>query len=196
VVVVCPVGSIRPLLVPVRWHVRAAGLPAAIRHCARCDRRSRFASTGLFRVNASGRKLDVWLVYRCVRCQLTWNRTVEERRTVADVGARLPRYERNDEALAREIACDVAGLARHGPVETGGVRVERDPLVTRPPLAISFAVDPGCLVRLDRLLAAELGVSRERMRAWAAQSRLIVEPVGATALRRPVADGMRVSIHR
>jgi hypothetical protein len=181
--------------VSVCWRVRAAGPPAAIRECPRCDQRGRFVSSGLFRMNASGRRLDVWLIYRCERCDFTWKRTVEERRSVAELGARFVLYERNDPVLARAVACDVAGLAREGvPVEAEEPRVERPTLGTPPGLSITFAVDPGCAVRLDRLLARELGVSRRALEEAAAAGVVAVDGDVANALRRSVRDGLRVRV--
>jgi hypothetical protein len=196
VAVVRPVRRVDcPGFVSVCWRVCAAGPPAALRDCPRCDRRARFVSSGLFRVNASGRRLDVWLIYRCKRCDFTWNRTVEERRSVPELGARLVRYERNDPALARTVACDVAGLARGGvPVEAEEAQVIRPPLGAAPGLAITFAVDPGCAMRLDRLLARELGVSRSALEEATVAGLVAVEGRGANALRRPVRDGLRVRV--
>jgi hypothetical protein len=196
VAVVRPVRPVDcPGFVSVCWSVRAAAPPAALRQCPRCDQRARFVSSGLFRVNASGRRIDVWLIYRCQRCDFTWNRTVEERRSVSELGTRLALYERNDPGLAREVACDVAGLAREGvPFEAAPPLVQRPTLAADPALAITFAVEPGCAMRLDRLLAQELGVSRGALEEGAATGLVVVERRGAQALRRPVRDGLRVRI--
>ena len=134
-------------------------------------------------MNASGHKLDVWLIYRCEGCDFTWNRAVEERRTVAALGERLVRYERNDSALARQIACDVTGLARAGvAVEWADARVEREAPGTHvgvgagAGLEIIFTVADGCVVRLDRVLARELGLSRSIRSRISADRRPAVPP--------------------
>jgi hypothetical protein len=194
--VVRPIGPVDcPGLVPVCWRLRAADPPAAIRDCPRCDQRVRFIASGLFRMNASGRRLDVWLIYRCQRCEFTWNRTVEERRVVSELGARLVLYERNDPTLARAVACDVAGLAREGvAVEAGEVRLERPAEDADLGLAITFVVEPGCAIRLDRLLARELGVSRGALEEAAGRGLLAIDPGGAKALSRRVRDGQHVRV--
>jgi len=46
------------------------------RHCSKCKKIRKFECSGKFRVNASGKRLDVWLIYRCVRCNTTWNREI------------------------------------------------------------------------------------------------------------------------
>ena len=39
-----------------------------IRRCGGCGKKMVFECAGKFRVNANGRRLDVWLIYRCQRC--------------------------------------------------------------------------------------------------------------------------------
>jgi hypothetical protein len=199
------VAVVRPLpaarFISLIWQVRAGSLPLAVRDCARCHRRSRFESSGLFRVNASGRRLDVWLVYRCERCQLTWNRTVEERRSVAELADRLDRYHTNDAALAAQIAGDVSGLARAGvAVEIADARLVSSPLPAPASLAdgtgleIIFQVEANCSLRLDRLLAGALRVSRRDLASWAKRAWLTAQGGSSRPLRAPVRDGLRVRL--
>lgn len=181
------------VFVPVTWHLRVAGAPAVLRDCPRCDVRRRFVSSGRFRVNASGRRLDVWLIHRCAACDFTWNRTVHARVTPAELGALLPRYERNDEALAHAIACDVGGLDVAAPAEAD-LAVDRPAITPGVALEVALRVAPGAVLRLDRLLARELGWSRSQLHSAAATSRVTIDPGGAAALRRPARDGARIRI--
>lgn len=36
-------------------------------------------NSGKFRVNANGKNVDVWLIYRCKKCKHSWNLTIYER---------------------------------------------------------------------------------------------------------------------
>ncbi|MCL2545054.1 MAG: DUF1062 domain-containing protein [Clostridia bacterium] len=54
----------------------AADAPSRSRHCSKCKKTSRFVCSGKFRVNANGKHLDVWLIYRCERCNTTWNQEI------------------------------------------------------------------------------------------------------------------------
>lgn len=47
-----------------RWIVTPQRLPAVIRRCPKCGQKTEFENSGRFRVNANGRLLDVWLIYR------------------------------------------------------------------------------------------------------------------------------------
>lgn len=38
-----------------------------------------FVNSGKFRVNANGKHLDVWLIYRCKKCKHSWNLSIYER---------------------------------------------------------------------------------------------------------------------
>ncbi len=51
-----------------------------IRNCSGCGKKSVFISTECFRVNANGRKVDVWLIYQCEKCKHTSNLSIYERR--------------------------------------------------------------------------------------------------------------------
>jgi hypothetical protein len=49
-------------------------------------------------------------------------------------------------------------------------------------------------LRVDRLLATELGLARERIRDLWRDGRLVVSPAGARVLRRPVRDRMCLAV--
>jgi hypothetical protein len=129
----------------------------------------------------------VWLVYRCVDCDFTWNLTVVERATPESIGAvRLAAYHRNDVAVAWSCAFDGA-LLRRGGVQlerTPPVRIEREMMPPAGPVGVRLELSHPVQIRLDRLLAQELGIPRSRVAA-------LVED-GTCALRRPVFDGQVV----
>jgi hypothetical protein len=54
-------------------------------------------SSQKIRLNANGRKLDAWLIYKCVMCDKTWNRPIFERVNVRDISpAVLEALQSND----------------------------------------------------------------------------------------------------
>jgi hypothetical protein len=169
------------------WRVVPARTPHVLRACPRCGPMP-FASSDRFRVNASGRRLDVWLVYRCTGCDHTWNLTVRERATPEAIGAALlEAYHRNDAAEAWRCAFDAGLLGRAGArLEAATpVRVERGPAPDGP-FAIRFELPWPVRVRLDRLLAAELGIPRAVVRARCT----------AGELDGPVREGAIVTVSR
>src|SRR5688572_22600264 len=138
----------------VTWTIHATELPRVLRHCRRCDASRAFVSSGKFRVNAQKRRLDVWLVHRCAGCDDTWNAALHERVLPEELGAVLDGYHENDAALARRAAFAVPGADR-----AVAFTVERPPLAAGP-LAIMLRLADPVTLRLDRLLARELGRPR------------------------------------
>ncbi len=61
-------------------------------------------------------------------------------------------------------------------------------------LEILFTAPTVVSVRTDRLLAAELGVSRSRLARLAETDRVILMPETRRSLQRPIKDGARIVI--
>lgn len=171
--------------------------PMPILTCARCDMRQAFASSGRFRLNANGKRLDAWLIYRCTVC----NQTVFERRARNTVDpALLDALQRNDAALARKTALDMTGIKRW---EFGGDHIG---LSVAKAVASTCKADVALLeitmrmpspvrsIRCDKVLALGLGVSRSAVGKLARGGRLAFEPGAVSALTRPVRDGQRVRL--
>ena len=97
--------------------------PTVIRHCRKCGTKSEYASTGSFRVNAQRKSLDVWLIYKCTKCNTTWNLTILSRVTPGAILPELLRgFHENDTDLAMTYATDKALLKRNG-AEPGQTRL-------------------------------------------------------------------------
>ena len=154
------------------------------------------------RVNANGKRIDAWLIYRCTACDGTWNRPVLERRPVGSIEPEiLSKLMANDAELVAQIASDAEDLRRHAPrlKETAEIRVTKSVLsgnMSRPrTLHIVLAVPQPVAPRLDRLLAEELSLSRNRIHALAKAWALTVAKANtARALRKPVREGTELTI--
>lgn len=183
----------------IQWTITPRVPPQPWLNCSRCRGPRRFRDSGKIRVNANGRRIDAWLIYRCTVCHSTWNRPIVERR---DVSALDPQYlsslQTNEPALVRRLAFDGTALQRW----TGRVQEFDDVLVTRTVLSQStrpLRLEIVCLVpepiglRIDRLLANELQVSRRCIQRLEKSARILAVPHGL-ALRQPVRDGMRLIV--
>ena len=113
----------------VRWTVATVVAPQPWLACSRCGSARPFVSSGKFRVNASGRTLDAWLVYKCSACAATWNRPVIERRKVRDIDPRmLEALQANDPGWERRVAFDVEDvLGREVEAAERAAGTTRDP---------------------------------------------------------------------
>jgi len=185
----------------IRWTIAPAIAPRPLINCNRCGGVRPYRCSDKFRVNANGKRIDAWLIYRCVACDNSWNFTILERRNRRDIEpALLAALESNEPALARRLAFDAAAL-RDRTVrieEFADVAIRKQILGGNPEGAAAFwlelRLDAATPLRLDRLLAAELGVSRSRLQGWEDKRRLTIEPDQAKALRKPVRDGMAVRV--
>ncbi len=177
----------------VRWRIAPATTPRVLLHCPRCERDRWFVSSGRFRVNAHKKRLDAWLIYGCGDCGRTWSFPVFERLHVRAVDpAVLDRLHGNCAVLAAERGSDLVVLSRHvRAVETV------EPLVTKEIVggaddASLLAIVISCSaqrLRLDRLLAAQLGRSRSCIARWEEEGVLT-----ATPAHRFVQDGHMVRL--
>lgn len=165
----------------IQWLVRPTGLPLLRRRCLRCPS-ERYRVPGKFRVNANHKLLDVWLLALCAGCEETIKLTVLERIPVRAIDPpTLTRFHENDIELAAEVLAD-PGLPRRA-----GVTLDWDGAWTIQKTAVGAAeaevVDISVLfaqripIRLTKLLAAGLDVSRAEV-------------------RRLIADGSLTSKHR
>src|SRR5262245_25452138 len=97
------------------WRVVPIEPPLVVKDCTKCSRRSRFSSSGKFRVNAQQRSLDVWLIYKCVTCESTWNCRIMRRVAPTSIEPELyARFLRNDSDAVRRYAFDLELLKRNG----------------------------------------------------------------------------------
>lgn len=160
-----------------------------------------FVSSRKFRVNANGRRIDAWLIYRCVRCDQTWNCPILERVPLTEIDpSHLRALSENGGRLAERHAFDVARLRRYADriEESDNVavaarllgRCDGEPRL----LVVSIAVPRPCRIRLDRLLAGGFGLSRAAVQRLHDAAVLIVSPPSRTALRQPVRDGQTVTV--
>jgi hypothetical protein len=186
-----------PNAIHVVWSVTPRFAPQPWRPCSRCGEARPFRCSGKFRLNANGKRLDVWLIHKCASCDQTWNRTVIERRAARDFEPTvLAALEANDPELVRRFAFDVVALRRaaHRVEEFPEVEVRKEMLGEVPTnaglLQITLVVPIAVPLRLDRLLAAELGLPRSHIAALLKTGRLRT----TVAPNRPVRHGAQIEI--
>jgi hypothetical protein len=155
----------------IEWRIVPRHTPLVLRRCPRCDGLRSYVSTDKFRVNAAGRKLDVWLIYRCRVCKHTWNSAILSRVTPESIDPELyQNFLSNDRETAWRYAFDY-DLLKKNEVEydpkikfdVQGPRVEAGSGEQPIELRITFAHP--IFLRLETLLANELGISRSRLEA-------------------------------
>ena len=173
-----------------------------VRHCATCRIARPFRSSGKVRLNANSQELDAWLIYRCSVCDRTWNRPLLDRRPVSQVSREdLDAMQHSDPnwVVLREF--DLAGL-RHSCddiLRSDVIAVKKAALKSAAELVHSDGITLEIVspvpidLRLDRLLAQELPLSRKRIMQLGRNGTLNVQPT-SSELRRAVGMGAVVSI--
>jgi hypothetical protein len=188
-------------LLRIHWAIAPKTPPRPLINCNRCGTVKAYCSSGKFRVNANGKRIDVWLIYRCIDCDNSWNFGIFERCNRRDIEpALLQVLESNDTALARRHAFDVVALrSRVGRLEEFPevvVHKQRlgDTREAATMLELQLGLEVPTSLRLDRLLAGELGISRSRLQTLEEKRLLILGRDGAKALRKPAREGMTIRI--
>jgi hypothetical protein len=178
-----------------------ADQPQIRRPCPRCKSRQIFDSSGKFRVNANGKMIDIWLIYRCAACDQTWNHAVYERRAVKSLSPQeLGAFMQNDAALAQRHAGDVERLRAAGAEVTAAADIAIERVVLQPAtmetaeVIISIAFTAPCYIRLDRVLAAGLCLQRPAVSHLVGQAMAGDQSLSAKALRRAALNGQVIRL--
>src|ERR1700733_9919270 len=143
------------------WVVRRTRLPLLSVRCVDCRSESSTTGAGRFRVNANGKRLDVWLLVRCVLCDRTSKLTVRERAPVPSFNpAELDGYHASDPELVASTLLDPAFARRnHFTLDwTGAWRLDSSPdrLDKEYPYRVEVVFEDPVPVRPERLIAQGL----------------------------------------
>jgi hypothetical protein len=186
-----------------RWRLIATGVPQVMRRCPRCNVRQAFEPSGKFRVNGSGRRLDVWLIYKCTVCDTTWNCTIFERVTPESLDPDLYQaFMDNDDATVRRYAFDLENLRRNRaelgpelPHVVEGEVPDIEALVSQWIVIEIVPVDP-VPFRVDHLVGARLGLSRRLLDRLVESGAATLNPGGSEMLRRRAKGPVTVRFER
>lgn len=86
------------------WEIKVKNTPNIKRKCNHCSC-NRFYCSDKFRMNSQKRNTDVWLIYRCVECDSTYNLTLLSRTKPELIKKNLfIKFSENNEATAWEYA--------------------------------------------------------------------------------------------
>ena len=97
------------------WTIIPDKTPLVIRNCSKCGRKKEFYSSDKFRLNGRHTKIDIWLIYKCTKCDTTWKLTIKKGIKPHDLTSQLfDRFTNNDKDLAWEYAFDRHLLKQNG----------------------------------------------------------------------------------
>ena len=185
----------------VRWTITPTTAPQPWIICSGCGGLRAFQSSDKIRLNANGRKLDAWLIYKCTTLRQDVEpddlRTPECSRH--RVRLALEALQSNDPDWIRAEAFNLEALRRASRRidEFADLDIRKE-LVRETPgwthLKIEFSISLPISARLDRVLASELQVSRSQLSAFHEARLLRTDPDRTGVLRRRIPNGLRVAI--
>ncbi|MEJ5018318.1 DUF1062 domain-containing protein [Ochrobactrum vermis] len=185
----------------VRWIITPKIAPQPWIACGGCSKLKAFQSSGKVRLNANGRKLDAWLIYKCLTCDKTWNRPIFERQNVREIDPKiLEALQSNDPQWIRREAFDIQALRRKSQrvdefSECEVVKGIAHGTANSKLIEIELQVALTASIRLDRLLATELQISRASLQALCDRRVIRIAPDENSILRRRVKTGVVISIN-
>lgn len=97
----------------VQWTITPRTAPQPWLACSGCGDLRAFQASGKIRLNANGRKLDAWLIYKCLICDKSWNRPIFERQNVRDISPSvMEALQSNDPQWIRAETFNLEALRR------------------------------------------------------------------------------------
>lgn len=183
----------------VRWTIVPQKAPQPWIMCGGCGSLSAFQPSGKIRLNANGRKLDAWLIYKCLTCGKTWNRPIFERQNVRGIDPPvLEALQSNDPQWIRTEMFNIEALRRKSQRidEFPEVSIDKEIVHEAPDwteLEIELIVPYPVGTRLDRLLASELPISRAQLQGLHDGGRLRASADRPDLLRRRIRTGTQVT---
>lgn len=153
------------------------------------------------RLNANGKRLDAWLIYKCTACDQTWNRPILDRHPVSRVSkANLEAMQQSAPDRVKAHEFDLAALRvhcsqiHHLPDVTiekrtsGHLSADWDEisLLLRPKRPVG--------VRLDRLLCEGWHLSRSHLQTLTIAGAVVVHPAAKNALKKPLRADVTIRV--
>lgn len=158
-----------------KWIITPTEAPKILRNCPKCGSVQKFVCSGNFRVNANGRNIDVWLIYKCEDCDCTWNMTVLSRVKPEQIEQALyTAFAKNDPETARRYAFDKSLLSKnHAVVDCSelGYTLEKQ-IIDDGNSAIELTCEYDIGLRLDKVVSEGLSISRTRAKTLLEQNNL------------------------
>jgi len=97
------------------WRIIPHGMPMVVKYCSKCNKKMNFYCSEKFRLNANQQRVDIWLIYKCTKCDTTWKLSLMRGMKPADIPAELfDRLTNNDAELAQKYAFDRQLLKQSG----------------------------------------------------------------------------------
>ncbi|WP_047980210.1 DUF1062 domain-containing protein [Ornithinibacillus contaminans] len=180
----------------VTYEIIAQETPNVIRNCKNCKQSTEHYCSDKFRVNANQKIVDIWLIYKCIHCEGTWNYPILSRVHVNRIDPiQHQKFMNNDKEtiwhhafqmkklrkLCDAVNRDISYVVRKESPESASNEVT---------IRICCKYDVG--LRIDKLLAEILGISRSKVNAMAKAEIFLLPP--AVTMKDKVSDELLITV--
>lgn len=181
----------------VNWRVKIMQAPKILKYCKKCGVKTEYVSSGLFRVNANSKSLDIWLIYRCHDCKTTWNSTVFERVNPKALNEKtLKGFHDNNSDLALSYGLNEELLRRNGAeVLPPDYEVTGEDVDLTEDTRIIISADYPLNIRVTKILRKKLGVSGREFKMLLESGRLESESAGNIS-KLKLLDKCTILVHK
>ncbi len=181
------------------WTLQPETPPRPVIPCKNCGTLKPFTPSGKFRLNANGSKLDAWVIYKCECCDATWNRPVFERRARRQIAPGLMEaLQTNCPHQIQKLAFDPTGLPAIAASGETTIAVHKQIAEGEGEDWTNLEITLNALLpvslRLDRLLAQELRISRSTLKNLARHGKLTSQNGATLQLKKPPKHGTAIHL--
>ncbi|WP_010096112.1 DUF1062 domain-containing protein [Ornithinibacillus scapharcae] len=180
----------------VSYEIIAHETPNVIRNCKNCKKSTEFSCSDKFRVNANQKMIDIWLIYKCINCEGTWNCPILSRVHVNRIDPlRHQKYMENNKDMIWYHAFQISNLRKRCDAVNKDIAYEirkgnSESISSEVTIRITCKYDFG--LRIDKLIAEILGVSRSKVNALAKAGAFLFIP--DVTLKDKVIDNLQISV--
>lgn len=146
----------------INWDIEYTSPPPAIKYCKKCGKKTEYISSGFFRINAQRKHLDIWLIYKCLTCDSTWNMTIHSRINPKSISTEiLDAFHNNNEKLVKRYAMDTNLMRKNG-VEVGlpSYKIIGDTIDMSIPVELHIKSSYPSRLKVSSLLREKLNLSQ------------------------------------
>lgn len=190
----------------ITWEIISNSSPLFKKKCGKCKNSSLYYCSNNFRLNSQKKMIDVWLIYKCVKCDNTCNITILSRTRHELIDKNVyQKFINNDEETAQYYAFDLQTARRnnmeldHSHIEYSIthenttlediLKMEED--IIEFEIKSSFNFD----LKLTSLIRQCFNISLNQLEKMLAADIINILPL-CSIKKAKVKDGIVVSIHR
>jgi hypothetical protein len=180
----------------VTYEIIAQETPNVIRSCRNCKRSTEYFCSDKFRVNANQKMVDIWLIYKCIHCEATWNCPILSRVNVSRIDPALhQKFMNNDKETIWYYAFQINKLRKLCDAVNKDIKYEvrkgkSESVSNELTIRICCKYDFG--LRIDRLLADILNISRSKVNTMAKAEMVLLSP--NVTMKDKVSDDLHVTV--